>query len=43
MVVKLKREDIIVGFLMMCVVFGLIYQGFSSLTSVQSAQHIRFT
>lgn len=39
MVPYFKKEDYIVGFLVLTVLCGLIYQGFSSLVSVQDLAH----
>ena len=36
---QFKRSDFVVGFLVMTVLFGLIYQGFYSLASFQDVAH----
>ncbi len=36
---ELKRNDFVVGFLIMTVVFGLMYQGFNSLSSFDALSH----
>lgn len=43
MMSQYKREDFVVGFLVMFVIVGLMYQGFSFLTITQdNMQHMHF-